>query len=195
MAISGLKKASFHIQGLCPTIMNNGRKANPMDEFSKARKKITDKKPPRGNLSDEDFEELCRLDFMGALYVDESAHPCWPADNVEAMILAAAKKCKKGPEVKVGIMVDGNSPLIYDGPKDADELWKDKRFVFDRMVRQSKAMVLRVRPIFSQWELRFNVLFDSSIVNPGNLAEWIEIAGARIGLSDWRPKYGRFEVL
>ena len=57
-----------------------------------------------------------------------------------------------------------------------------------------RSTVMRTRPIFREWELEFTVHFMPDIVDEHSLDEAVEIAGKLIGLSDYRPKYGRFEV-
>jgi hypothetical protein len=54
---------------------------------------------------------------------------------------------------------------------------------------------MRTRPIFPEWELEFTVEYSPDLVQRDRLEEWVEVAGRQIGLSDWRPNYGRFEVV
>lgn len=194
-AMSEYKNLRCRIRGLCPTILNNGRKANPLDEFAKAIKSVLSTKGRGKVLSDEQAEEVARLEFMGALYVNEKSQVCWPGENLESMILSAAKKQRRGDDCKIGVLVDGDWPLIYDGPKDPEKLWADKRFRKVCMARNKGVPVLKCRPIFHDWELEFVVAYDPDILDPTAIAAWLKIAGSRVGLSDWRPKYGRFEVV
>lgn len=180
---------------MCPCIMNNGRKANPLDEFAMEIKAILSTRGRGKVLTEDQALEVMRLEFLGALYVNEDGQPCWPGENLEAMLLSAAKKQRRGDDCKIGLLVDGDWPLLYDGPQTATGLWEDVRFRKICMARIKGVPVQKCRPIFPQWELEFVVSFDPDVLDAKVIAAWLEIAGSRIGLSDWRPKFGRFEVL
>lgn len=184
-----------HIRGLTPSLMNNGRKANPLDEYATAIREIIKSKPRGGVLTEEQVAEVSRLEFLGALYVDDNGAPCWPGENLEAMLIAGAKKSTDGPKAKVGIIIDGNFPLVFDGPKDADALWADGRFSKTGPAKVQKARVMRTRPIFPAWELKFTISYDPDQTDKKGITKWLKAAGALVGLSDWRPKHGRFEVV
>jgi hypothetical protein len=193
--MSEYKHLKCRIRGLVPTILNNGRKANPMDKFAKAAKAILSTKKRGSVLSDEQAEELAKIEFMGALYVDDEGQVCWPGENIESMIGASARKFRRGDDAKIGMLVDGDWPLLYDGPKDIEALWKDLKFRKVCMAKLKGVPVLKCRPIFHQWELEFVVSYDPEIIDANTIQQWLEMGGRRVGLSDWRPKYGRFEVL
>jgi len=190
-----LTVVTFRIRGLTPTIMDNGQMANPLNEFTKAAKAIYDTKQRGKPLPDEKMAELLRIGFLGGLYLDDDEHPCWPGENIEAMLVSAAKKLRQGPTAKVAVMSDGNWPLEYDGPKDPEKLWGNEDFRLVQMAIRGGKPVLTCRPIFRKWEMQFDVAFDADRVNESTVREWVTIAGHTIGLSDWRPKYGRFEII
>jgi len=58
-----------------------------------------------------------------------------------------------------------------------------------------KNAVMRCRPIFKEWSLNFEVLYFPDQVNTHTLEQVIDICSYSVGLYDWRPKYGRFEVV
>ncbi len=193
--MSEYRKLKVVIEGLCPAIMNNGRKANPMDKFAKAIKEILSLKPRGGTLTDKQMEELAYLEFMGGLYVDTNGRVCWPGENLESMLFAAARKQRRGKDSQIGLLVDGDWPLSYDGPKDVEKLWKDEQFRKYCMAKNKGVPVLKCRPIFNQWLLEFEIAYDPDVLTEAIITDWLEIAGRMIGLSDWRPKYGRFKVV
>jgi hypothetical protein len=59
--------------------------------------------------------------------------------------------------------------------------------------------ILRHRPCFDDWKLRFTVDLDVSICNAKLFREVVDDAGKKIGLLDFRPAckgpYGRFNVI
>lgn len=189
MAFQELK---FQIKGLAPTIMHNGQLANPLNPIAKRIKEITSKKTKK---TDEDLIEIAHLEFLGGLYLDEAGRPCWPGENVEIMIRSAARTLRRGKDVEKAVICDGNWPVEYDGPKDPETLWQDERFRNMAMPKVGTGRVLRCRPMFTNWGLTFVVHYDAEIVNRSDVERWVEIAGREIGLSEWRPKFGRFEVV
>lgn len=183
---------SFHIRGTAPTLMHNGQLADPLNDFSIALKEITGKR----KKTEADQWEMSRIEHEAGLYLNNRGRPYWPALNIRAMIIAAAKKSKEGPVAKTAINVSGDTELIYDGPKTVDGLWKDKRFVNRvRTKMGAGTSVMRTRPIFNEWELKFDVPFFPDLVNKKTVVDWVALAGRVIGLSDWRPQHGLFEVV
>lgn len=179
------------IRGLQPMLQHNGQLADPMNKWAKAIKAESSKR----KKTDETHEELSRLEFMGSLYLDQKNEPCVPGENIEAMLLSAAKKRKEGTLCKTGIMVTGDFPLQYSGPRNPDALWEAQKFTFRIAARVNAAKVMRTRPIFRAWALDFTIHVDPDIVDQSIVEEWLDIAASQVGLSDWRPRFGRFEVI
>ena len=58
---------------------------------------------------------------------------------------------------------------------------------------------MRTRAKFDlPWSCTFEADVDDELVSREHLERWLDIAGRRIGLGDWRPEksdtYGRFEL-
>lgn len=185
-----LEQLEVTIEGVTPTITHNGRMANPLDKFAKQLKEISGKR----KKTDEDYAAMSEIEWRAGLYLNDKMQPCWPSECVESLIISAAKKSKEGPQAKTGLLIHGDFPIKFDGPKNVDALWADERFRLISPVRVGKAKVMRTRPIFREWSLDIVVGFDPEVVNERTLRQWIEVGGRLIGLSDWRPKYGRYEV-
>lgn len=180
----------IEIKGMTPLLMHNGQLANPLNKWAIALKKISGKT----KKTDEDYREMARIEWYGGLYVHDGK-VCIPGELIESMLVAAAKKNKKGKLFTAGVVCDGHWPLIYDGPKDIDKLWKDENFRDARLVKIKMARIVRTRPHFVPWGLKFTVSFLPSVLNRADVEEAIQIAGQIIGLCDHRPKFGRFEVV
>lgn len=183
------QRMTFRLTGVSPLVMHNGRLANPLDPMTKALKAASSK---RGK-TDADFEEVARVEFLGSLYMAEDG-PCLPGELVEAMLIAAAKKNKRGMQAKAGIISDDMHRIDYDGPRDANELWGDERFRLVAGVRVGMARIMRTRPIFRDWSAKVSVDFLPGQVNPAEVAEMMRTAGSIVGIGDWRPRFGRFTV-
>ena len=160
--------------------------------IAKALREISKKSAK--SKTDADHEEMKRLDFIGSLYHDDEIGPFIPAVNVEAMLRDAAKGQRLGKEFTRSVMVNEDKlRLEYKGPRDKKGLW-EKGFHYTKTVKVSTSRVLRTRAWFEHWSLSFTVTFDEDHVNP-DMMDWaVGTAGSRIGLSDWRPRFGRFEV-
>lgn len=144
--------------------------------------------------TDADYEEMARIEFLAALYMSKSG-PVIPAPNVDAMVINAAKKLREGPLAKSGFFCSADASLEYDGPKAADDLWEDERFRHVAIVRVQTARVARTRPVFDEWAATIAVSYEDSVVNIGQVDQWMHIAGTQIGLGDWRPRNGRFTAM
>jgi len=186
-----MKTISFVLTGTRPLIPHNGQLADPLNKFSKASKSISGKK----NKTDDDYEQLAKLEFMGSLYLNENLAPCVPGDNVEGTLREAAKKSKKGKSALSGIICSGLFDLEYKGSKKPEELWKDReKFAITCGVKIKKSRIMRTRPIFKEWSCKVEVQYNEGLLNQSDVIQFMEVAGKEIGLCDWRPKYGLFDA-
>ena len=53
---------------------------------------------------------------------------------------------------------------------------------------------MRTRPIFEEWAVEVEVGFNPEILNRATLIDWMKTAGELVGIGDWRPQNGRFQV-
>lgn len=171
--------------------MKNGQTANPLNKFAKASKEVSSKR----KKTDADYEELMRLDFLGALYMNANG-PCIPGRCMEAAIVAGAKKEKAGMDAKAGMICEGSFDLKYNGPRTADELFAAEEFRDVQPVKiGGKVKVMRCRPIFQDWTADIIVKFDDALCNPAQVERWVRAAGLQCGVGDYRPKHGRFTAV
>ncbi len=186
------KKLSFSITGISPLICHNGQLSDPLNQFAKALKAVSGKR----KKTDADYEEMSRIEWFGGLYLDENKRPVVPGVNIEAMLVAAGKKVKLGEAFKAGLLSDSDWPIEYEGPKDAEELFKKGgiKFTDRRGVVIGQSRIVRTRPTFRKWGLTFTVDYLPELLNEGNVKEAVATAGRIIGLCDFTPKYGRFEI-
>jgi hypothetical protein len=184
-----LKLASYKITGVSPLLMHNGLLADPLNPVVKQLKKVSQKR----DKTDADLEELARLEWYGSLYLDHG-EPCIPGEVLEATLINAAKKKKKGPAAKAGLICDGNVAVLYDGPRNPDAMWEDGSYRFATGVVVNRSRVIRTRPIFREWSLEFRLSYNDELLNESDLSEFVKIGGEIIGLAEWRPKFGRYMV-
>ena len=184
------KTLKFKIAGVSPLLMHNGQLSDPSNDWSKAIKRISGKRAK----TDADFEEMSRLEWYGSLYTDGGA-PCIPGFVLEAAITSAARKSKRGKQAQAGIICPGNYPLHYKGEAPLDELWGAANHRLKIPVRVGQARVIRTRPKFDEWSAEIEIMYDPQQLNEQDVREILAICGEGIGLGDWRPKFGRFEVV
>ena len=177
----------FRLTSVAPLLMHNGQLSDPLNQWSQAIKRITDKR--KKTLAD--LEEVGRLEWYGGLYLF-GGRPVIPREAIKATLLRAAKTLKKGPQVKAGIVVMAHAILAYDGPTAPDELWQDKRFVHRTTKALAGKRVVRTRPIFEVWETEIVIAFNDEVFNPAEVEELVILAGSAIGLLEERPECGRF---
>jgi hypothetical protein len=179
------------LTGTHSLVMHNVQLANPVNDFTRAIKKITDKKK---GMTDEDREQKLKYEFLGSLYDDPQTGIHIPGENIAACLVAAAKMTRMGTLLKQALFVDSNvNPLEYDGPDTPEGLWADKNFRYDTMVRVGASRILRCRPRFNEWRVGATGSLDERVLSVDDFRSIVETAGKRIGLGDYRPRYGRFK--
>jgi hypothetical protein len=176
----------YKITGVAPLLLNNGQLCNPLNEWTKAIKKITAKR----KMTEADHEEKGRLEWYGGLYLAGGV-PCLPAENWERLLLDAGRKLSLGQQVQAGTYCPDAVRLTYDGPTDVDALWKDERFRLTSPVKIGKNRVMHTRPKFPEWSCVVEYRFEPSMLDLSQLNQMLDISQS-IGIADWRPKFGRF---
>ena len=186
------KEMQFRIEGISPLIMHNPQTADSLNPFSKEMKKISKLR----NRTDEQEMQLREIEWKAGIYYDAEAGPYIPDVNIMAMIVAGAKKFRKGTAILQGLQVITEiNRLEYKGPRALDALWNDKNFVDSRVVKlQKKSSLIRTRPIFKKWACVFAVIYDDEVLDADEVRRAIEAGGKFCGLCDYRPMFGRFRI-
>jgi len=195
-----MKTLQFNIKGIAPLIMHSNRAVNQLGKEYKAMKPLTSKR----SKTEEDLRVLARLEWEAGLYIHEGKIVL-PAKCVLACITEGAKRSKLGKTVTRAIFpLEDFFPFLHDGPKVA--LSKNGEFPNDSLdalfeinryevpVKIGTKTIMRTRPIFYKWSSVATFLFDENEINESSIMMCAEQAGQYIGLLDWRPLHGRFEV-
>jgi hypothetical protein len=187
-----MKTFEVQIKGIQPLLMHSPAGVDPTNPLRRQIKAITDKGSKK--KTEADLEHQDWIEYQLALYLNESG-PYVPDTAILGAIRDGAKENRRGKEVQAGVdIAEIEIPLVYDGPRTARELY-DQRFVDRRPAGVQKARVMRVRPRFNAWTLRFRLIINNKVMNPRDLREALEVAGLRKGLLDHRPRFGRFEIV
>ena len=62
-------------------------------------------------------------------------------------------------------------------------------------VRSTGGSIMRTRPIFPEWTLDFTLAYADDVISKDEVERALSDAGRLVGLCDWRPKFGRFQVV
>jgi hypothetical protein len=181
----------FTIHGVSPLLLHNGQTADPLNTFSKQLKAVSGKR----KKTDEDYAEMSRIEWHAALYVDKDGYLILPSSLLESCIYDGAKKSKLGKAFKSAVFVNDDAKLDIGTKKKGTELWGDANYRDVRGVRVGQSRVMRTRPIFRNWACSFVVMYDAEQVNEGEVIRAVRDAGANSGVGDFRPRFGRFEIV
>jgi len=171
-----MEKYNVRIEGIVP-LLQHRFDDTAQEDPSKRRTGATD--------YSEEWEK--------ALYRMEDGTIYQPAEHIEKSMEKAA----------VNFQIRGKSKKTYkDLVRSALVITPvyiphiSQKFEIDkRRVRVQKAGVLRHRPIFHKWQLEFELMISDEQL-PGKVAqEILEYAGKRVGIGDYRPKFGLFRVV
>lgn len=180
-----------------PLLMHNERLADPIDPYTRSLAELTGKR----KKTERDHEEIGRREFVGGGYwmIDEGptgsqAEPYIPTWNIIRCLQEAATRHKLGKHVVSGIIpIQEETPLLYDGPRDADALWKSGVFHSRKGVGVGQSRVIRTRPCFADWKVVTELELDLTILDPDTVNLIAQQAGMYKGLGDARPRFGRFK--
>ena len=189
----------IRIEGHSPLITHNGVRG--LDSRSPEKGKIAELTRKKGSDRTEVEEQQIRaLECRQSLYVDDATGAItFPAAAIRSSIETGARKLKQGPLVREGMVMDRLERFEYDADKlgvTEDDVAIQAQFTVPVVVQ--RARILRTRAKFDTWAIVFTVDCDDELVDREKLTKWLEIAGRRIGLGDWRPEksgmHGRFTV-
>lgn len=181
----------IRIKGTAPLLMHSDKFANPLHPATKLHKELTGKR----KKTDDDHEAIAKSEFLGGCYHDAATGFFIPGQNFDASFWNGAKLQKMGVHWKRGaVVVTDKAKLEFKGPSTPDALWSDQRFVDCRGVKVGQAKIMRYRPIFLEWATTVQVAINTDVLDLQEARRAIEDAGKLIGVCEYRPRFGRFEV-
>ena len=187
-----LETLTVRVVGVSPLLMHNGQTADPLNKWAKALKEVNSTR----KKTDEHYAEIARIEWHAGLYVDDSEKLVLKSDMLDAMIVEGAKKSKLGKQFKAGCWVEDDAPIDIGHRYDkASDLWGVEQFKDTRSVRVNTSRVMRTRPIFRNWSAVVEIHFDSGLLKRNEIIKALQDAGSQVGLGDYRPRFGRFDVV
>ncbi len=178
------------LSGVSPLLQHNPRMVDPEFALNREIKTLTAKR----KKTDEDLQQIERLEWYGGLY-EQGGIVVEPTAKVRKCLVNTAKIQKLGKGIERTLSFTTMFvPLVYDGPQDIDELFRDGRFHSRLSVGISQKRVMRVRPQFFPWAMEVEGIFITDAgVNFDELQRIVELAGQVEGIGDNRVNgYGRF---
>ncbi|MDD3984240.1 MAG: hypothetical protein WC145_13235 [Aliarcobacter sp.] len=184
MEPNGIKTFRVAIRGTKPLLLHSTRVMTDAPKLARGAK-----------LPPEDEAEL-------GLYKNKSGQIILPEDVILGAIKAAA----------VDFKVPGKGKKTYKNYVDSglelesDALLEPQTYEIDsRPVVVQRSRVIRSRPRFDEWSTEFRIIvldtdtwidpFDKVYGGGANLRDVIAAAGKYKGLCDYRPRFGRFDVV
>lgn len=172
-------------------LMHSDRFANPLDPFTKAHKELTVVR----KKTDENHIAIARSEFIGSCYWSKQNGFFIPSQNMEALLIGAAKLCKLGVKFKQGVRVlEDVLPLDGFGTITPEKLWEDPDHIDVRGVKINNVKIMRYRPIFKKWSIAATIAFNEDVVSESDVKKALLDGGNLIGLGDYRPRFGRFDT-
>ena len=184
-----MQEAKYKVKGVVPLLLHNGHLADPLDGYAKALKKLTSNR----NKTDEIHMAIAEMEFRGGIYTNDAGRVIFPGQNIEKALILGARKLKLGKQFESGVWCHEDPELQYKGPKSVDALWASGKFADRQIVGIQQSKTARTRPRFDDWALEFTLVYDG--VNKEQLDQVMDITSRIIGFGDYRPKFGRFQVL
>jgi hypothetical protein len=186
-------KATFHGSRI---LLHNGQTADPRNPYSKAMKAISGKR----KKTDADYDQMSRIEWLAGLYISDERF-ILPTHVIESAVIAGAKKSKNGVQAKCGLFFSEDATLTFDGCPDGpateevlEQMFEDGKHVLTIGVKVGMSRVMRTRPMLRNWIAELEFQYDPDVLNEREIVPILEDTGRLVGLCDWRPKYGRFEV-
>jgi hypothetical protein len=184
-------RVALHITGISPLLMHNAILVDPTNEVTRAIAAIAGKT----RKTDDDRDEIARLEFAGGLYINEDG-PYIPTANVRRGIVEAGKSRRLGKAVQQAVVVvTFRSRLEYDGPRDIESLYKLPKHRHYVSVGIGTKRVMRMRPMFPEWSLTAELEVVTDLLNMDDFLSLVELTGIVQGLGDNRINgFGRFKT-
>jgi hypothetical protein len=201
-------KLTLAMTGTRPMLQHSSRLANPLDPYARALKALTAKR----RRTDEEDAEIMRLEARGGCWETPEGLLGVPTAAAWRSIKDAATAFRLGKDVERALLYeDVVVPLIVTDVSDvmvpmsdegdvetvsADD-WIAGANVDYRSVKMpgTGRRVMRARPIIpAGWRCTHTFELLEDVINARDLAPVLQRAGRLVGIGDWRPTYGTYEV-
>ena len=194
MAIRFMKAA---FTGINPLLQNNPQTVDRFNPYSKAMKRINDKKTRR---TDDDYMELKNIEVRAKIYWDDETGIYVPSNWVAAAIAAPSFKRAKisKADVRAGVFTteDKLKPTYRDSKKvkTPEDIVKNPDFRLDMTLKQGQVRIVKSVPIFHDWSFECGLEYDDTVIDSDSMHNIINHLARYGGFGDFRPTFGRATV-
>lgn len=192
-----IKFINAKFTGINPLLLANPQTVDRFNAYTKAMKRINDKKTRR---TDDDYLELANLEMRAKLYFDDEIGVYVPSTWVGAAIASTSFKTVKigKAAIRGGVFTTADRlPLSYRGQdkvKQIEDLINNEAFRHKMILPQGQVRVSKTAPIFHGWSFSCGLEYDDSVVDEDSLKHIINQAAKYGGFGDFRPTFGRATV-
>lgn len=128
------------------------------------------------------------------LYLNDKKEICVPSMAILSAMRKAASNHKKAGAGKKTL-----KDFVFSGIRIEPELIVLPNQNYDVDIRPvviMRSRIMRARPLFKEWGLAFQIeIVDEQTWDAGTVRQILEYSGKYMGLLDFRPLYGTFEVV
>jgi hypothetical protein len=179
----------IQLVGTTPLLQHNVQLADPDNAVVQEIKAITGKR----KKTEDDRRAIEKLEWFGGLYIGENG-PVMPTSMIRKCLINAARITKAGKQVERALLFsEFDVPLVYEGPRKPEDLFKDAKFHHRAMVGVQRAKTVRVRPKFPKWAVTAKAELLTDVLDLDELKRILALAGTAEGVGDGRSiGFGRF---
>jgi hypothetical protein len=138
--------------------------------------------------ADEQVEQALEL------YRREDGEPGFPAGAFKKAVMAACKDLdldtRRAVAAGFHVVGEAGTNLVPLTVGKGDPSMEEYEFTFKRPKRE----VTRALPVFNDWRAALLVQFMPKMVPAKRLREFLDLAGAKVGIGHDRPESGTFQV-
>jgi hypothetical protein len=178
-----VKRFQIQIKGLRDYLQH--RRPDTIQEIEKA-KEIT-KILQKNGLDEKAGAQEAEL---GAYQKNGKAY--LPSDHLSEAMAKAATQIRVGGQGKKTYK-DYFKSYVFIEPNEIP-LTPSKWQVHRSYVKIQRQGIWRYRPVYKDWSAKFDVIVTDESIPSQVVREVLETAGLRVGVGDYRPKFGLFSV-
>ena len=168
------------VEGVCPILFHRWN-CEAVEAKSKAKKGSAEKKT-------DNIESF--------VYRNDQGEICIPGEYLRGAIIAASKfqQDPRSPRKSAADLFKAGVTSLTDLATTGNKIWD---YLDHRRVQVQKNAITRVRPALHKgWKAEFELMVNlSEYIDHQFLNSVIQLSGRLIGLGDFRPSFGRFNVV
>lgn len=183
--------------GINPLLQNNPQTVDRFNPYTKAMKRINDKKTRR---TDDDFLELKNIEVRAKIYWDDAIGIYVPATWVTSALASASFKTVKisKADIRAGVFTTADKLKLHfrdsSKVKTPDDIVGNPDFRLDMTLKQGMVRVVKSVPIFHGWGFECGLEYDDTVIDTDSMKNILTHVARYGGFGDFRPTFGRATV-